>query len=124
MKFKSNEVKEEFLKTSIFLRQMAEDMDSLSQELFRKELIITRVKEQIEGDSGVHDDNRAFDVRDEYEGVRSFTEGETALLLDFMNTKYKRNDGKPTCINHSFNGGPHHFHVQISAYTKTYEGVE
>ena len=124
MKFKSNEVKNEFFKTSIFLQQMGVVMDRFSQEMFGKEITITRVKEPIDGDSGVHGDNRAFDVRDEYEGQRTYSLDEVEQILDFMNTKYRRNDAKPTCINHSFHGGPHHFHVQISAYTKTYEGEE
>lgn len=124
MKFKSDIVQNEFFSTTIFLQQMAIDMDNYCKKRFNKEIFITRVKEKVEGATAVHDDGRAFDVRSEFEGVKLFDSFEVASILDFMNTKYRRNDKIPTCIHHSFNGGPYHFHVQIAALTKAYEGVE
>lgn len=100
---------------------MGEDMDKFCIGLCGQELIITRVKENITDSSGVHEDNRAFDARNEFDGGRLYNEEQTKKIVDYMNDKYKRYDGKPTCISHSFNGGPVHFHVQIAALTKTYE---
>lgn len=121
MKFKSDIVQFEFKKTSVLLQDMAKVMDEFCQKEVKQEIIITRVKEHIAGDSGVHEDNRAFDVRDEFAGGKLFSDEEVKKIVSFMNERYPRNDGKPTCINHSFGGGPYHFHVQIATLTKTYE---
>lgn len=121
MKFKSELVEHEFKNTSKLLQYMAQDMDEFVQREVGQEIIITRVLESIVGDSGVHEANRAFDVRDEFDGGRLYSEEQVKKIVQFMNESYPRNDGKPTCINHSFGGGPHHFHVQIALLTKTYE---
>lgn len=122
MKFKSPEIGAEFRQTSMFLRDMAVKLDTYSQVTIGQEIIITRVKEKVEGSSGVHEDNRAFDVRNEYDdGKFLYTDEEIKRIVHHMNDLYPRNDGKVTCIHHSFNGGPLHFHVQLASLTRTYE---
>lgn len=121
MKFKSPEVQEEFFKTSVFLQDMAFALDKFSLDNFSQEIIITRVKEHICGDSGVHEANRAFDARDEFEGGRLYTDDQVKQILAKINGAYPRNDGKPTIIHHSFDGGPYHLHCQIAELTRAYE---
>lgn len=121
MKFKNQVVADEFSKTSVFLQDMAEALDNYSQMKTGQEIIITRVREKIEGSSGVHEDNRAFDVRNEFEGGRLYTDDQVKDLVSYMNTVYPRNDGKVTMIHHSFQGGPFHLHVQLATLTRAYE---
>lgn len=121
MKFKSPQVELEFKSLSVLLQHMAEKLDEFSLVEAGQEIIITRVKEHIPGDSGVHEANRAFDARNEYAGGFLYTEEQSKKLCEYMNTKYPRNDGKPTMICHSFGGGPLHLHCQIAALTTAYE---
>lgn len=122
MKFKTPEVEKEYDLVSVFLQEMAEKLDAFSRINFNQEIIITRVREKIEGSSGVHEDGRAFDVRNEYdEGKYLYTDEEMKKMVSYMNQIYPRNDGKTTCIHHSFQGGPWHLHVQLASLTKTYE---
>ncbi len=121
MKFKSDQVLHEFMHTSVFLQDMADKLDTFSKMETGQEIIITRVKEFICGDSGVHEANRAFDCRNEFDGGRLYTDEQAKTLCDFMNTTYARNDGKPTMIHHSFGGGPFHLHCQIASLTAAYE---
>lgn len=123
MTFKSEQVEKELYGTSVFLIQMAEDMDFFSREISGLEICVTRVLEPIVGDSGVHEDGRAFDVRDEHNGKRLYTDEQVLQICSYMNAMYKRNDGKLTCISHKFKGGPLHFHVQIAALTNTYSSA-
>lgn len=120
MKFKDPKLIDELHTCSIFLMDMADKFDSFSKMVAGQEAIITRVKERIEGSSGVHEDSRAFDVRDEFEGGRLYTDEQVKRITTYMNDAFPRNDGKPTCIHHSFNNGPLHFHVQIALFTKTH----
>jgi len=121
MKFKSPEIEAEFKSTSVFLRILADSFDNCSYAYASQEAIMTRVKEPICGSSGVHEDNRAFDIRNEFDGGRLYTDEQVRLIVQHMNLVYPRNDQKTTCIHHSFNGGPLHFHVQLARETKTYE---
>lgn len=120
MKFKKPELQHELQSCSIFLWDMAEKFDQFSKMVAGQEAIITRVKEFVAGSSGVHEDGRAFDVRDEFEGGRLYTDEQVKQIIQYMNEYYPRNDGKPTCLSHSFNGGPIHFHVQLALTTGTY----
>ena len=124
MKFKTPEIEIEYLNTSLFLQEMADKLDAISKATCGQEIIITRIKEHVCGDSGVHEANRAFDFRDEYDGGRLYTDDNVKKLCDYMNMLYPRNDGKPTMIHHSFNGGPLHFHCQLALYTTVYEPRE
>ncbi len=121
MKFKSEVVAAEFIQTSVFLQHMAFALDDFSKKEFGQEIIITRVKEPICGDSGVHEANRAFDVRNEFEGGRLYDDAQIKKIVQFMNSRYPRNDHKPTCIHHSFQGGPNHIHVQLALMVSVYE---
>jgi sulfur relay (sulfurtransferase) DsrC/TusE family protein len=107
----------------ILLKVIAQDFCDIC-EGFGIEPVITRVTDAVEGESGVHLDHRAFDVRDEFQGEFTFSEAERLMVLKALNSKFARNDGKETVIWHSFGGGPHHFHVQIAALTKTYMNVK
>ncbi len=121
MKFKSPQVETELRSVTTLLQDMAEQCDTFSQMIAKKEITVTRVLEFIPNDSGVHEARRAFDVRDEFEGVRTYTDEEAQMIVDHMNLAYPRNDGKPTALHHSFEGGPLHIHVQIAASTLAYE---
>lgn len=123
MKFKSPELEAELEASSIFLQLMAKDFDRLLGVITGHEAVITRVLEKVKGSSGVHEDNRAFDVRSESGGVTLFSDTEIKKIVDSMNELFPRNDGKPTCYYHSFQGGPFHFHVQLATLTKAYEPV-
>ncbi len=103
---------------------MVVNFDSFSQMKTGQEAIITRVLESVCGDSGVHEARRGVDVRDEFEGGRLYTDNQVKMLVEHMNTCYPRNDGKPTCIHHSFAGGPLHFHIQIALSTLAYEPLK
>ena len=124
MKFKAPEIEAEFNQTSIFLKEMAYNLDMFSKLATSQEIIITRIKEHICGDSGVHEANRAFDCRNEFEGGRLYTDVQIKMLCDHMNWLYARNDGKPTMIHHSFQGGPFHLHCQIAALITAYEPIK
>jgi len=124
MTFKTPEVEAEFDSVSTFLHLMAKDFETASKLFAGQDIVITRVKEHICGDSGVHEAHRAFDVRDEFDGKRLFTDDQVKSLVDHINTLYPRNDGKPTCIHHSFNCGPFHFHIQLALLTTAYEAVK
>lgn len=119
MRFKSDDIKEQMRRTPWKLREIAKVMDEEARAKFGKELTITRVLDPVDGESGVHKDNRAFDARIEVrdgEGkviARAFTEDEVKHLVEFINTKYPRKDTKLVALAHSFKGGPLHFHVQI-----------
>lgn len=120
MKFKSEQVEKEFEAAPILLKIISYEFSSISLRMIGQEGIMTRVLEKVVGDSGVHEDYRAVDFRDEFDGGRLYTDDEVKSLCSYMNENFKRNDGKPTMIHHSFNGGPLHFHIQIAISTKTY----
>ena len=120
MKFKKPEIEAELISAPVFLIMMAEMFDLESKEKFGQEGIVTRILEPVQGESGVHTDHRAIDFRNEFEGGRLYTDEQVKYLVEFMNNQFPRNDGKVTCIHHSFAGGPHHFHIQLATLTKTY----
>lgn len=122
MKFKEPKLSDELDQCPVFLKHMAQDFAAKAMERFNKEITITRVLEPVIGtESGVHQDWRAFDVRDEHDDKFEFESHEAQFLINYMNEIYPRNDGKLTCIHHSANGGPLHFHVQLAMLTKTYQ---
>jgi len=121
MKLKTPEVEAELNSVTTLLQDMAEQCDAISKLVAGKEITVTRVLEHINCDSGVHEARRAFDVRDEFDGQRTYTDEQAKAIVDHLNTMYPRNDGHPTALHHSFEGGPFHIHVQIAASTLTYE---
>jgi hypothetical protein len=124
MRFKEPHLEKQFLESSVVLQCIVKDFALFAKDQFQKEVVITRLWDKVAGESGVHTDKRACDIRDEYSGVYSFTTEQREKLLQFINEKWPRNDGKLTCIHHSFSGAPHHFHLQIPTLTKTYEKGE
>lgn len=121
MKFKEPKLEAELESVSVVLQQIIEDFAFDSEYVFGIEPVVTRVLDPVEGESGVHGDKRGVDLRDEHSGVCLYTKEQAASLVKWVNDKWKRNDGKVTCLHHSFNGGPLHFHFQIPISTKVYE---
>jgi hypothetical protein len=120
VKFKEERVREEFTQAPIFLQVVCADFELLSR-FFGIEPVVTRVREVVPGSSGVHEAGRAVDFRDSFSGVFVYSEAQRKVIVDALNEKYSRKDGKPTCLWHSFNNGPQHFHVQIAADMTTYK---
>lgn len=121
MEFKSPEMQVQLVKSSIVLQLLVYDAESFITTHFKKQAIVTRVWDSFPGESGVHPDKRAIDLRDEHEGERLFTDLEINSIINYLNGKWQRNDGKPTALHHSFQGGPLHLHLQIPISTKAYE---
>lgn len=120
MRFKEPHIETEFVGAPFLLKLILIDADEFSQGEFGKELTITRILGSVPGDSGVHADYRAADVRDEHQGRREFTDFEVKEIIKYINETYPRNDGFTSVIHHAFNGGPRHFHFQIAVLNKTY----
>lgn len=114
-KFKQSHMEAQFEKLPEILKEICRTFESLCAEL-GKESVITRVADRVEGESGVHPLYRAVDYRDETsDGADLFTDEETAYIVERINRKYRRTDGKLVCIHHSFKGMPRHFHLQVPA---------
>jgi hypothetical protein len=124
MKFKTSREKMEFDNAPYVLQQMAIDVDRFVTENFRKEITITRILRKIgNGESGVHQLYRAFDVRNEHPiGNFLFTEDQVNLIVQYFNTKYKRTDGYDICVHHD--GTAMHFHFQIPHLMTQLRGSE
>jgi hypothetical protein len=80
--------------------------------------VVTRVREGVCGDSGVHEAGRGIDYRDQEVmsdgSSRSlFTADQVQAICQQVADAYPRDDGKSVILHHSFNGGPMHFHIQI-----------
>lgn len=111
MIFKTESAHEQYPKLPPLLRHM---MDELSEmcSTWNIEPFCTRVADPVTGDSGVHEVYRAIDIRDQFDGEHVFTEDQIGQVVSYFNDKYRRTDGKPTCLYHSFQGGPYHLHFQ------------
>jgi|ERR1039457_2612052 hypothetical protein len=120
MLFKTPEVEEEFEHLTVLLQDIAVHLDLFCTKSGFKEITVTRVLEHVCGDSGVHEAKRAFDVRNEFDGQRTYTDEQMTSIVDYLNRMYPRNDGFPTALHHSFHGGPFHLHVQIALNVMTY----
>ncbi len=137
MKFKKESYRKQFLDSPILLQIIVNDADQYSQRVFGKELTVTRVLDAVNGESGVHNDHRAVDCRDDYTlGVDSetgeliresvFSDQEASQIVAYINRKYGRNDGYKSAIHHKFTDpetgkpGLPHFHFQIAVSTKAY----
>lgn len=118
MKFKEEHMKEQFDKAAGMVQEIVEFADSFAKQLCEKEMIVTRVSDPVPGESGVHVaiPCRGVDCRSEYPVdagiVNRYTFEEVEAILDAVNKKFPRTDGKLTVMHHSFDGGPHHFHLQ------------
>lgn len=119
MIFKHDSLRDEYHSLPTALQLICGDFETLSR-FFGIEPIVTRVREEIAGSSGVHEAGRAVDFRDEFSGVVTYREDVRNAIVEAMNAKYSRHDGKPTCYSHSFQGGPRHFHVQLASELGAY----
>lgn len=123
VQFKTLAAYQEYFAVPYRLLQMASMFCEISQG-FGVTPVVTRVKEAVEGESGVHRDGRAIDFRDQvtvfdaklndYKSVFLYTESQAQELLKRINSTFPRKDGRDTIIRHSFQGGPIHFHLQVS----------
>lgn len=121
--FKTKASFEEYFSIPYVLFQMVEMFCDISQS-FGVIPVVTRIKEAVEGESGVHRDGRAIDFRDQvtvfdaklnsYKDIFLYTERQQLELLERINRAFPRKDGRKSMIRHSFNSGPQHFHLQIS----------
>lgn len=117
MKFKTEQSKKELEEGFVGLRQLALEFERECAR-YGIEPTVTRVKGKIEGDSGVHAAGRAVDFRDQTFDADGdahfvFTQAQREAILKRMNERYKRPDGKPTLLWHSFKGAPSHWHLQL-----------
>lgn len=109
----SEKLKHEYAQLPAMLQVMCEWFRGLCVAHFKKDPIITRIKEKIDGSSGVHEAGRAVDFRNQHGNDFMFSSEETRFLVSEMNRRFPRTDKKLTMIHHSFNNGPYHFHLQI-----------
>lgn len=125
MKFKTPQEEEEFKYAPEALRVIAFYFDGLSRDACGVEPVVTRIKRKVDGESGVHQDYRAIDFRDEVGvgGPRLYTPDQVEFLYKALNLKFPRGDGKLVCIHHAFvnhkkpdsGRAPYHFHLQFPA---------
>jgi hypothetical protein len=120
MIFKDPIIEKEYSGCPLLLKIIVGDLEQFSKDKYNIEPVMTRVLEAIPGDSSVHEDYRAVDIRQQHDGSFMYTPEQQQEILDYINTKYKRNDNKPTALCHSFNGSPYHFHIQVAVFVKAY----
>lgn len=122
MKFKLPHYREQLYASPKKLLEVALYFEALSLR-YKVEPVVTRVWDPVPGESGVHPAKRAVDFRDQYsvgnDTFHLYTEEQMISILNEMNSKFPRTDGKRVCIHHSFRTGPEHVHIQIPiAWTK------
>lgn len=119
MKFKNDVAKLDYGVIPEKLRKMCEDFETFSL-FYGIDPVVTRIREGVCGDSGVHEAGRAVDFRNQYilpDGSRGFLyrSDQWEDIVHQMNLRYPRADKRPSCIHHSFERGPMHFHIQLEA---------
>ena len=79
--------------------------------------VVTRVSDPVQFESGVHPVHRAVDFRNQYyDGTVNrwlYPQEVVDQIVNSINLAYPRDDGRVTCLHHSFLGGEFHFHLQI-----------
>ena len=122
MKYKNKLAEDQFKVSPLKLQEIALYFELISQTKANVEPVITRIKEPVAGDSGVHEAGRAVDFRYQVTYTSSTNEKISKTLyerqvaddlVNEINLKYPRHDSKPTMMLHSFGNGPLHFHLQI-----------
>lgn len=121
MKFKNKIAELDYSVIPEFLNRVCDDFETFSL-YYGVEPVVTRVREGMCGDSGVHEAGRAVDFRNQSQlpdGTMGwlYTPAQMDDIVYQLNKKYPRDDGKPTALHHSFEGGPFHLHIQIQAGT-------
>lgn len=117
MIFKDPGLQDQLAQSPPHLTTVANYFDQASKRL-GVQADCTRVWEHICGDSGVHEAHRAVDFRDETRNSFGhsqflYSAAQVQMLVAELNEQFPRKDGKLTCIHHSFQNGPFHFHLQI-----------
>lgn len=116
MIFKSEREEDQLSEAPRKLIEVCYYFDALSSS-YGKEAICTRVRDAVCGDSGVHEAGRAADFRSETRDNNGshfrYSDFEISTIVEKINSRYPREDGKLVCIYHSFQGMPYHFHIQI-----------
>ena len=121
MIFKTEKIMKEYRDAPIVLQIIGEDFNQMSRS-FGIEPVLVRVLEHIYGSSGVHEDYRGLDFRNEHKGIFLYTNNQATVIVDYINGTYPRDDGRVTCFYHSFRGNPKHFHLQIPCLMRTLMG--
>ena len=120
MLFKEESLRSQFEMLHPLCKIIANDFDFLSR-FFGIEPVVTRINDKVSGESGVHKDLRAIDFRDEYDkDVFLYKPSVRTLIHLVLNEKYARIDKYQTALWHSFNSGPHHFHLQVAPSADSY----
>lgn len=124
MKFKNAIAQSDYSVLPEKLKEICEFFETNSL-FYGIEPVVTRVREGMCGDSGVHEAGRAVDFRDQCVmpdgSMRLLYTSEQIQDICFMVArKYPRSDGKPVILHHSFTGPdgrpqPYHTHIQIPA---------
>ena len=124
MKFKKPHMKEQFEASPKKLLEVCEVFNQLSLKE-GIEPVVTRVTDPVEGESGVHLAHRAVDFRNEFFDGKSkrwlYPIETVEHIVNAINQKFPRKDGRPVALHHSFKGGSFHFHFQIPASWLTKE---
>lgn len=123
MLFKKATLQREYDCLPLLLILVLEEFERASLEIAKIDPVITRIFEKIPGDTDVHSEMRAADIRDEIDGKFTYTADQRDYIIDRINRRFPRSDEKKTVIWHSFDKGPMHFHLQISFSTKVYQGM-
>ena len=114
LKLKRLHLRQQLETAPALLKLILEDFEFISRK-FGIEPTLTRLTDSYKGESGVHADGRAADIRDEYMDKNTYNDTQRDAILHYINARYPRSDNKMTIIHHSFSGGPEHFHIQIPA---------
>ena len=115
MIFKEERLRDEFYTLPAMLQVMAVHFEQLCIAYYKKDPVVTRVLEKVEGSSGVHEAGRGIDFRYAHGSETFVSEHDAQFLVSEMNRKFPRTDSKKCMILHSFGGGPMHFHLQLQA---------
>lgn len=124
MRFKEDHMVGQFFELNPFTLRLAAEFAFLSRTIAGVLPVVTRIKDTVVGESGVHPLGRAVDFRDEYLGKHTYGLEARNKLLHHFNTKYERSDNKKTLIHHGFRKGPEHFHLQTAYDLAVYKYLE
>jgi len=103
----------EFHNAPALLQHVVLTFVQLSVEMYGINPIMTRVLDPISGESGVHNQYRGADIRNQYMKTFMYTKEQSSTLVNLINQKFKRIDGFKTVLMHSFKSNPAHYHFQI-----------
>lgn len=132
MYFKEKHMRTQLFESHTLLIKIAYDFEYLSLKIAGVEPVITRVWDPVPHESGIHPARMAFDARNEYKGKCLYNPDRLDLIMDKINNKYARRDGKLTVLHHraidynmtrNMNDPvyhPYHLHFQVSPRPSDY----